>query len=106
LHFLLTGITGYIGLKVSTLKKKVDNWQVKEKATECGVQALLRNEIIKTYNHYMEKEYLPIYERDNLNHLYMQYKNLGGNGTIDRLMEELDDLPVKKANNTMKGERQ
>jgi len=39
---------------------------------------------------------IPIHERDNLNKLFKEYTNLGGNGTITHLMEELENLPVKQ----------
>lgn len=71
-------------------------WYKRLRATELGVQALLRNEIIKSYNHFMTQKEIPIHERDNINKLYCEYKNLGGNGTITHLMEELEDLPVKR----------
>ena len=63
---------------------------------ELGTQALLRAQIIHIYNKYIEKGYVPIYERENVNELYEQYKNLGGNGTIKTLMQKLDDLPTEE----------
>lgn len=66
----------------------------KHKATQLGVQALLRANIISLYNKYIEKQELPIYERENLEHLHNQYKNLKGNGVIDGLYEKLMELPT------------
>ena len=35
-------------------------------------------------------------EYDNLkNYLYEPYKKLGGNGTAERVMDEVDKLPIK-----------
>ena len=92
LEWLLMGVSGGLAFALKSWYKRLN-------ATEKGVQALLRNEIIKTYNHCMTQGYVPIHERDNLDKLFIEYKNLGGNGTIKHLMEELDDLPVlnKKA---------
>ena len=64
-------------------------------ATEKGVQALLRSQIISLYNKYIDKGYMPIYERENLEHLYTEYKALGGNGVIEHLKEKLDSLPTE-----------
>jgi hypothetical protein len=72
-------------------------WYKRLRATELGVQALLRNEIIKSYNHFIAQQEIPIHERDNINKLFKEYENLGGNGTISHLMNELSDLPVKRA---------
>lgn len=67
----------------------------KYKATQNGVQALLRNEIISNYNKHMEKGYMPIYERENIDRMYHEYKNLGGNGVVEELMEKLNHLPTE-----------
>ena len=34
--------------------------------------------------------------RDNLLSMYKQYHNLGGNGTVTQLVEELQKLPTEK----------
>ena len=52
----------------------------------------------------MERGFVPIHERDNINNLYKQYLNLGGNGTVPRLMDEIEDLPVHDISERMKGE--
>ena len=104
LHFLLASLSSFLTYMVLNLKKKFKQFQEREKATENGVQALLRNEIIKTYNHYSERGFMPIHERDNINHLYTQYKNLGGNGTVPKLIEELEELPVHDISVRVKGE--
>lgn len=58
-------------------------------------QALLRDRIIETYNHYYrDKKHMPIYARESLEHMYQEYKNLNGNGVIEALIERLYDLPT------------
>lgn len=104
IHFVLASISSFLTYLFLKLNKKFKQFQEREKATENGVQALLRNEIIKTYNHYSERGFMPIHERDNINHLYTQYKNLGGNGTVPKLIEELEELPVHDISVKMKGE--
>lgn len=59
---------------------------------ELAIQALLRVEIIRIYNKYIELNYLPIYELENVEKLFEQYKNLGGNGAIEGLVEQLKKL--------------
>lgn len=69
----------------------------KIKEQECvklGVQALLRDRIVQSYNHYLEKDYCPIYARENVDELYEQYHALGGNGTVTGLVEKLKELPT------------
>lgn len=65
-------------------------------AVELGVQALLRDRIVQTYNHYNDKGYWPIYARENFDALYQQYKALGGNGAVESLCGILKELPTEK----------
>lgn len=104
LPFFLATVSSVLTYLFLKLNKKFKKFQEREKATENGVQALLRNEIIKTYNHYSERGFMPIHERDNINHLYTQYKNLGGNGTVPKLIEELEELPIHDISVRVKGE--
>lgn len=71
--------------------------QVKrQKTVEMGIQALLRDRIIQTYNEYEDKKYCPIYARENVEELYHRYHDLGGNGTITGLIDKLRELPTEK----------
>lgn len=65
-----------------------------QEAIKLGIQALLRDRIIQSYNHYQEKGYCPIYAMENVDELYIQYHALGGNGTVTELMDRLKDLPT------------
>lgn len=67
----------------------------KQKAVEDGVQALLRNELIRRYREYELKGELSILDRENIESMFKQYQNLGGNGTVKQLMDELLELPTK-----------
>ena len=58
-----------------------------------GVRSLLRKEIIDEYNHYMAKEYIPIYALENVVEMYKAYHRLGGNGACTKIVEELKNLP-------------
>lgn len=63
-------------------------------ALRAGVQALLRDRIIQTYNHYVcEKGWIPIYAKESIDACYRSYEALGDNGVIDSLMEQLNELP-------------
>lgn len=90
--FSISG-TVILGL-FSKLVIKFKKMQARQAATELGVQALLRAEIIHLYNKYMDRGEMPIYERENAEELFKQYTNLGGNGVIKELIEKLNDLPI------------
>lgn len=85
---IVTGIITYIKNKLSRNKKK-------DRAIENAVQALLRNELIRRYREYEEKGEISILDKENITHMYEEYKNLGGNGTVEKLYSELLDLHTK-----------
>lgn len=79
------------GIGFKKLTKKVKE----QDAIKLGIQALLRDRIIQSYNHYQEKGHVPIYAMDNIEALYTQYHALGGNGTVTGLLEKLRDMPTE-----------
>lgn len=81
-------ILGFIATKFKRNKKK-------DLAIEQGVQALLRNEIIRRYREFESKGEISILDKENLEEMFEQYKNLGGNGTVKKMMDELLDLKTK-----------
>ena len=95
LEFLFSTALMLIGVGYKTLKTKQDKQDKKNKAIENGVQALLRNELITKYREYETKGEMTIIDKENIEHLFKEYQNLGGNGTIKQMYEELLSLPIK-----------
>lgn len=85
---ILGGIIGLISTKLKKNKKK-------DLAIELGVQALLRNEIIRRYREFESKGEISILDKENLEEMFEQYKNLGGNGTVKKMMDDLINLKTK-----------
>lgn len=86
--------TGTIaGFKI--LWSKIECQKKAQRAIQDGVQSLLRDKIIALYNKYSELGYMPIYEKENLQHLFEAYKALNGNGCIDNLKKDMDELPTE-----------
>jgi hypothetical protein len=84
-----------LGATVAGVTRALVNLKKRNKATQDGVKALLRDRIIALYDKYMDKGYMPIHTRENVQELYKEYKKLGGNGVIDHLIEDLYSLPTK-----------
>ena len=38
---------------------------------------------------------MTILDKENIEHMYIEYTNLGGNGTVKELMDELLEVPTK-----------
>ena len=85
---ILGGALGYITTKLKKNKSK-------DLAIEQGVQALLRNEIIRRYREFEAKGEISILDKENLEEMFKQYKRLGGNGTVKKMMDELLELKTK-----------
>ena len=60
-----------------------------------GVQCLLRAEIIRSHEKYMEKGFCPIYAREALKREYSAYHKLGGNDVATHLYNEIMELPCE-----------
>lgn len=99
LVYVITTILGIaLGAVSSRLKKtkeKDEKEKKKDEAIELGVQALLRNEIIRRYREFESKGEISILDKENLEEMFVQYKNLGGNGTVKKMMNELLNLKTK-----------
>lgn len=78
---------------LATRKQKRDD---RSKQLESGVQSLLRAEIIRSHEKYMDKGYCPVYAREALTRIYESYHALGGNGTMTELYNQVIALSTDK----------
>ena len=85
----VTGIIGYLTGKMKGYKQR-DNRQ--EEALKC----LLRSNITSKYYVYSELKEIPYYEKENIDRMFEQYKNMGGNSYVDTIVREINSLPMKK----------
>src|SRR5665648_822441 len=86
---LLLTILTYLYRRISIKIKEQDS-------IKNGIQAILRDRIIQSYTHYLEEKYCPIFARDNVENMYQEYHNLGGNGVVTDLVHKLFYLPTEK----------
>ena len=87
--FITTGVLGYLVAKVKNYKKRDTN---QEEALKC----LLRSNITSKYYVYNEMGSIPIYEKENIDYMFEQYKLMGGNSYVERIVKEINDLPIKR----------
>lgn len=81
---------------VGWLYKRIKENDNQTNASKLGLQALLRSQMINDYNRWSEKEYAPIYARENFQNCWKQYHTLGANGVMDDIHEKFMALPTKK----------
>ena len=58
-------------------------------------QALLRYQIVQAHDYFRSKGSIGKYSLSTLEELYKSYKELGGNGFVAGIMEEIREIPVK-----------
>ena len=87
--FITTGFLGYLVAKLKDYKKRDTN---QEEALKC----LLRSNITSKYYVYSELKEIPLYEKENINYMYEQYKAMNGNSYVGGLVEEINKLSIKK----------
>lgn len=97
-EILIAVISGSLIFLIENIMR--ENKQLKEskkeneKAIIDGVMTLLKIQIIEYHEKYMNNGRIPSYVYDNFDEMYTAYKNLGGNGMIRRMKEEIDGLRV------------
>lgn len=92
IEMFFTVVTAMLGYSVKVLNKKINE----QESIKLGVQALLRERIIQSYNYHMDLGFCPVYARESIEEMANQYYNLGGNGVIHQLMDKLGELPTIK----------
>ena len=95
IEFIFTGLVGLIGFCYKKIRTKQEEQEKKNKAIERGVQALLRNELIRRFREYKEKGEMSMLDKENMEHMFEEYFNLGGNGLMKEVHTEFLEIPIK-----------
>ena len=57
---------------------------------------LLRVQLIEYHSKYTKRGNIPSYAYENFNEMYSAYHDLGGNGMVTHMKEEIDQLHFNK----------
>ena len=82
-------VLGYIVWLLQTQKKSRD-------ANSRGTMLLLRVQLIEYHSKYTKRGNIPSYAYENFNEMYSAYHDLGGNGMVNHMKEEIDQLNFNK----------
>lgn len=88
--------TGILGIASRAIIARLKKYEGRQTALERGVQALLRDRMLYSYNKYVQLGYAPIYAKENFENMYNQYHELGANGVMTQLHIEFMELPTDK----------
>ena len=75
-------------------KKQEEEEQNEAKAIKDGLQCLLRAELIRGRDKYVQKGYCPVYARESLDKAYDAYLALNGKNVVTGIYEEIKKLPT------------
>ena len=82
-------VLGYIVWLLQNQKKSRD-------ANSRGTMLLLRVQLIEYHSKYTKRGSIPSYAYENFNEMYGAYHDLGGNGMVTHMKEELTTKNCKK----------
>lgn len=94
--FVLGGLLSYAASKGKRALAR-------EKAEMNGMRELLRSRLIEYHDKYTERGFCPIYAKEAATRSYEAYHDLGGNGVITSLYEEIMELPTSLKKDDQKG---
>lgn len=80
---------GYI---IALLRKQRKQSDARSKAT----MLMMRIQLIEYHDKYVEQKSIPSYAYDNFIEMYDVYHELGGNGMVTKMKDEIDDLHLGK----------
>lgn len=87
---VLPVVLAYIVWNLQQQKKVKD-------ANSKGTMALLMIKIVEYHDQYCSVGAIPSYVYQNVGILYEAYRELGGNGMITKMKEEIDELEIKRS---------
>lgn len=98
---ILTAVLGSTGLSAVIVAALQHHWQKQEKE-DTRIDALVAAQTVIMIDRvrYLGKCYIKdgeikLSDKETLHEMYRTYKSLGGNGHLETVMEEVDNLEVK-----------
>lgn len=105
---ILTGIVSLVSTILAFVLQNVirENCQLKKEkskeekitfeALKCGVKCLLRSKLMEYHDKYVEANHVSPNEYENWKQMYASYHNLGGNGMITHMAEDIEKLKMDR----------
>ena len=88
LPIVLTSLLGYVVWLLKEQKRE-------RNANAKGTILLLRVQLIEYHDKYMKLKEIPSYAYDNFVEMYEAYHDLGGNGMVTKMYNEIKELHLK-----------
>lgn len=94
-EFLLQTYTIILPIALGYIVWLLQQQKKDKKANERGTMLLLRVQLIEYHTKYMRLGEIPSYAYQNFEEMYEAYHDLGGNGMVKKMYEEIKELHIK-----------
>lgn len=82
-------------IRLDAIEKRIEKLDNDLQQRKNISRALLHHEIFQTAKQALKNKSITEFELENLEELYIPYKEIGGNGTAEKLYEECRRLPIQ-----------
>lgn len=108
IELIISGIVSVIATVLAFLLKNAiqENHKLKQERTEedkktsdalkGGVKCLLRSKLMEYHEIYVDRKHISPDEYENWTSMYDSYHDLGGNGMITHMAEDIEELKMEK----------
>lgn len=94
--FIVTAVLSIvIGMLINQLRNKVNKELREDGAIKDAVRCLLRGHIIQICDRCLDRNAITLPELESLEDMAVEYRALGGNGSIEKLIADTKKLTVK-----------
>lgn len=94
-EFLLQTYTIILPIALGYIVWLLQQQKKDKNANEIGTMLLLRVQLIEYHTKYMRLGEIPSYAYQNFEEMYEAYHDLGGNGMVKKMYEEIKELHIK-----------
>ncbi|MEG1597436.1 MAG: hypothetical protein RR359_04090 [Bacilli bacterium] len=99
LKVIMNNLTGLIFstlvFLLTLIYKRICAYKNKLDITQNGLKAILKIKILEFYDKVMINKYITIYEKEIFIDLCNEYRALGGNGIIEDIIKDVNQLELK-----------
>lgn len=94
--FASSGFWAFISLILQNKYSKENTVSEHQRAQDRMLVGLGHDRIVTLCSQYLDRGYITQDEYDDvITYLYLPYKDLGGNGTAEMMVEKIKNLPIK-----------
>lgn len=95
-NILVSVYSAVIPILIGYIIKLLKDQKKERDANARGTMLLLRVQLIEYHDRYVGRGSIPSYAYNNFVDMYKAYHDLGGNGMVEKMKDEVDDLHLNR----------